>query len=139
MARARLAGLPGPLAVFLGGATGGAIRLGIDALVPPIGAGVPLDIVAINIVGAFLLGVMSAWVAHHGHRPWVPLVGTGALGAFTTFSALAVLPSMTSASAAVAVVVVVVTLGGAIGAAALGWGVGDRLARALPRDARSPQ
>lgn len=106
---------------------GGATRLAIDALIEPTDSGLPLDVVVINIVGAFLLGVMSGWVARYGQRPWVPLVGTGALGAFTTFSALAVMPWITNASAVVAVVVVLVTLAGAIGAAALGWGIGDRL------------
>jgi CrcB protein len=46
----------------------------------------------INVGGAFLLGILLAWLA--GHRTvehwsrW--LVGVGGLGAFTTFSALAV-------------------------------------------------
>lgn len=128
MARTQLTSLPAPVQVFAGGMLGGAVRLAIDALIAPAGAGLPFDIVAINIVGACLLGVMSAWVTRHGQRAWVPLVGTGALGAFTTFSALAVLPWLTSASAVVAVVVVLGTLAGAIGAAALGWRLGDRLA-----------
>jgi|SRR5690554_6056692 len=129
MARTELTGLPTPVGVFLGGALGGAARLALDALIPEAGSGIPLDIVAINIAGAFLLGMMSAWVARHGPRPWVPVVGTGALGAFTTFSALAVLPWVTSASAVVALVVVAATLTGAIVAAALGWWLADRLTK----------
>lgn len=136
MARAGLAGLPTPVGVFVGGAVGGALRLAIDALISPAGAGVPVDIVAINIVGALLLGVMSAWVARHGQRPWVPAVGTGALGSFTTFSALAVLPWVTSASALEALGVVAGTLTCAILAAALGWWLGERLAAATPANPR---
>ena len=111
---------------------GGAIRLTLDAFIPTVGPGVPVGIVAINVIGAFLLGVMSAWVARHGHRPWAPAVGTGLLGAFTTFSALAVLPWVTTATALVAVAVLVGTLASAIAAAALGWRLGDRLAIARP-------
>lgn len=106
---------------------GGAVRLGLDALIEPTSSGIPVDIVAINVVGAFVLGAMSAWVAHHGHRAWVPMVGTGALGAFTTFSALAVLPWVSVAGAVSAIVVVVASVVCAIAAAALGWWLGERL------------
>lgn len=121
------------MGVFAGGMVGGALRLAIDAVIAPTGDDIPVDIVAINIIGAFLLGVMSARVTRHGQRAWVPMVGTGALGAFTTFSALAVLPWVTSASAITALVVVVATLAGAIAAAALGWRLGSRLSATRPR------
>lgn len=136
MARPEVGRLPAPAQVFVGGMLGGAVRLAIDAVIAPTGAGVPVDIVVINIVGAFALGVMSGWVARHGQRPWVPLVGTGALGAFTTFSALAALPWMASAWPVVAAVVVLGTLAGAIAAAALGWRLGDRLTTSKPSAAR---
>lgn len=136
MARPRLTPLPIPVTVFVGGMVGGGLRLGLDALIPATGAGIPLDIVAINIVGALLLGILSAWVARHGQRPWVPMIGTGALGSFTTFSALAVLPWVTNASAVVAVAVVVGTLLASIGAAALGWRLGESPARSGLRSPR---
>lgn len=123
----------------MGGMAGGGCRLGLDALVPPLDAGIPLDIIAINIIGAFVLAIIVAWATHHGHRPWMPMAGTGALGAFTTFSALAALPWLASASAVVAVGVALGTLLASISAAALGWRLGERRAIAQPVRSRDNQ
>ncbi|WP_193746336.1 fluoride efflux transporter FluC [Demequina aestuarii] len=122
-----------PLAVFVGGCLGGALRLGIDEWVPSTGAGLPLDIVAINLIGAFGLGILAAWVLVQGARWWVPLVGTGALGAFTTFSALAALPWVSEAGAPLAVALLLATLVSSVAVAAAGWLVGVRIALAHER------
>lgn len=142
MARPRLTEQPsrptGPLSalgVFAGGLIGGAARLAIDAAIEPSREGIPLDIVVINIVGAFGLGVLTGWVSRHGQRPWVPFAGTGALGTFTTFSALAALPWITSASAVLAIGIVLITLIGAIAAAAAGWKLSSQW---QPRDTGKP-
>jgi fluoride exporter len=60
----------------------------------PTPAAVPLATLGINVVGAFLLGVLLERLAHHGRddapRRRVRLgIGTGGLGGFTTYSALA--------------------------------------------------
>lgn len=51
---------------------------------------IPLATLAINVVGSFLLGLVTAWVAD-GAPPSVRLVaGVGFLGGFTTFSTASV-------------------------------------------------
>jgi CrcB protein len=79
--------------VAAGGAAGTGLRYLITLAVPP-WAGVPVATLAINVVGAFLLGVLLELLADRTHDTgWsrrVRLgVGTGGLGGFTTYSALA--------------------------------------------------
>lgn len=73
------------LAVAVGGALGAMLRHaltvgGADA------TGFPWTTLGINVVGAFLLGLLPAsrWVRRHPLLP--PLLGTGMLGGFTTMS-----------------------------------------------------
>lgn len=68
--------------VGLGGAIGAALRffLSNEATYPV------LVILAINVAGAFALGVVSSMVSGQARL----FVGTGMLGGFTTYSALAV-------------------------------------------------
>ncbi|GAB3749723.1 fluoride efflux transporter FluC [Microlunatus parietis] len=79
--------------VALGGTLGTAARALIAEAVPQ-SAGIPLGILAINLGGAYLLGLLLA-VLHRlgpdvGRRRAVRLLcGTGVLGGFTTYSALA--------------------------------------------------
>ncbi|MFW7413685.1 fluoride efflux transporter FluC [Demequina sp. SO4-18] len=126
-----------PLAVFAGGCLGGALRLGIDAVVPATSTGIPLDVIAINVSGAFAMGVLAAWVMVHGARWWAPMLGTGALGAFTTFSAIAALPWLSTAGAVPAVSLLAATLVASVATAAAGWGLGVRLALAQERRSES--
>lgn len=82
------------LLVFIGGALGTASRQGLALLFPPVDS-VPYTILAINVLGAFLLGLLLESLAQHSseqrrHRVWRLLVGTGFMGGFTTYSALAV-------------------------------------------------
>lgn len=84
---------PGLLApVFAGGVLGTAARAAV-ALIVPQPAGVPLPTLTVNIVGAFLLGVLLQALARRGPDVGVLLavrltVGTGFLGGFTTYSSL---------------------------------------------------
>lgn len=50
----------------------------------------PLGTFAVNILGAFLAGLLFAVAKNrlHGLEPWLPVVLIGFLGAFTTFSTL---------------------------------------------------
>jgi CrcB protein len=86
---------PSMLAVVLvGGAIGTAAREGLALAIHPVG-GLPLAILLINVVGAFVLGVLLEALARRGpdvgRRRLVRLaVGTGFCGGFTTYSALAV-------------------------------------------------
>lgn len=80
--------------VFAGGAVGTALRAAIGWLVPAVGT-VPLATIAINVSGAFALGLLLAALGRRGpdvgrRRALRLTIGTGVLGGFTTFSALAV-------------------------------------------------
>jgi len=86
--------LPLAAAVFAGGTVGTALRAGIGLVVPSLHA-VPVATIAINVVGAFALGLLLAVLGRRGsdtgrRRTMRLLLGTGVLGGFTTFSALAV-------------------------------------------------
>ena len=76
------------LQVALGGALGASARwlagVGIARLAGP---GFPVAILAVNVVGSFLMGVFAVLVARWGMGHLAPFVMTGLLGGFTTFSA----------------------------------------------------
>lgn len=79
--------------VAAGGAIGTGIRAVLAAAFPP-GAGISWTILAINVVGAFCLGLLLESLAHRGpdvgrRRTLRLFVGTGVLGGFTTYSTLA--------------------------------------------------
>lgn len=79
--------------VGLGGAIGTGAREAISLAIPPIG-GVPVAILGINVVGAFLLGLLLESLLRRGpdagrRRDLRLFLGTGVLGGFTTYSALA--------------------------------------------------
>lgn len=78
--------------VAIGGAVGTGLRYVITLLVPP-WAGISVATLGINVVGAFLLGVLLELLAERsidvGWSRRIRLaVGTGGLGGFTTYSAL---------------------------------------------------
>lgn len=86
---------PSSLALtFVGGTLGAAAREGIS-LAFPAQDGIDWAVFAINISGAFLLGVLLDALARRGpdqgrRRALRLLVGTGFMGGFTTFSSFAV-------------------------------------------------
>ena len=79
--------------VALGGAVGSVLRYAV-ALATPAPGGWPLGTLAVNVVGAFLLGLLLEAVARRGpetrrlQRLRLTL-GTGVLGGFTTYSSFA--------------------------------------------------
>lgn len=80
--------------VVVGGAIGTLARYLLSAAIPAVD-GIPLGIFVINVVGAFLLGMLLAALSRsgpdHGWRRSVRLgVGTGVMGGFTTYSTFAV-------------------------------------------------
>lgn len=81
-ARPEMAGLTRVLIpVFLGGTAGSAARVAVGRALS--GGGFPFATLAVNLVGAFLLG----WFLGRDRSPWVfRFWGVGVLGSFTTFS-----------------------------------------------------
>ncbi|RIJ51237.1 CrcB family protein [Clavibacter lycopersici] len=80
--------------VALGGAVGTGIREALALTWPAPAGGLPVTILLINVVGAFVLGALLEALARRGpdegrRRAIRLLVGTGVLGGFTTYSSLA--------------------------------------------------
>lgn len=109
--------------VVLGGAIGTAARAGLLLIDAPGWSVVAVP--AINVVGAFLLGVLTGVLARRPASPRAraarQLIGTGVLGGFTTYSTFAV---QAVDGAAVLTTVVTVLLG--VAAAAGGLALGGR-------------
>lgn len=76
------------LAVFVGGMLGGTTRYLVSLALPAQVGHVPWGIFAVNLVGAFLMGLLLTGWIRRGHvaHPWRPFLATGILGAFTTWS-----------------------------------------------------
>lgn len=79
--------------VLVGGTVGTGAREALTLALPPVD-GVPWTVLAVNVVGALLLGLLLDSLARRGTAPGRAgtlrlLLGTGALGGFTTYSALA--------------------------------------------------
>lgn len=79
--------------VAVGGAVGAASREGLSLAIPELND-VPISIVIINVVGAFLLGYLYRAVTRLGKgslraKDLKLLLGTGFCGGFTTYSSLA--------------------------------------------------
>jgi CrcB protein len=116
------------VAVFLGGAVGTAIRLGLDATIVHRDDQFPLSTLIINIVGSFLLALLAARVWPVAPT-WVrAALGPGLLGGFTTFSAVMVSMVTLAASSQILLALgyLAATLALGFGAAALGFRVGRR-------------
>ncbi|TAM70810.1 MAG: fluoride efflux transporter CrcB [Microbacteriaceae bacterium] len=82
------------LLVGIGGAAGTLARY-LVSLIVPTALQLPWPTLTVNIVGAFLLGVLLEGLARRGHdegrrRMLRLLIGTGFMGGFTTYSSLAV-------------------------------------------------
>lgn len=79
--------------VAVGGAVGTAAREGLSLAIPEVG-GVQVAVLGINVVGAFVLGLLLDALARRGpdeggRRRLRLLAGTGFCGGFTTYSSLA--------------------------------------------------
>jgi CrcB protein len=115
--------------VVLGGAVGTSARAALLLVDAPVWQ--TLAVPAINVVGAFLLGVVTGLVVRQGDtaraRSARQFFGTGVLGGFTTYSTFA-LQAATGASVWLTLATVVLGAGAAV--------LGIRLAGATPRQAR---
>lgn len=76
------------LQVALGGAIGASLRWAMAlALAPLSGPGFPVAILAVNVIGSFLMGLAVTAFALRGGAALAPFLTVGVLGGFTTFSA----------------------------------------------------
>ena len=133
--------MPDWVAVFVGGVVGTAARAGLDeaAKASPVrGLFLSWSTLTVNVVGAFLLGALAAWVAGRlalgagdpvSLKKLKLLVGTGFAGAFTTYGTYIVASvgyvSLNGIVEAVAQSLGLLALGGAC--AWVGMRVGERL------------
>ena len=88
--------------------------------------GFPLGVIAVNVVGSFLMGLFAVAALERGLGQWSPFVMTGILGGFTTFSAFS-LEAVTlweRGATGQAGAYVVLSLVGAIGGLVLGLWLG---------------
>ncbi|WP_175539575.1 fluoride efflux transporter FluC [Nocardioides exalbidus] len=118
--------------VAVGGALGAVLRFAIDSAAP--GTLLPWPTLAINVVGAFLLGALPALGAVRRSHRVAAFLGPGVLGGFTTVSAWVgqVRSLADDGHVALAGTYLAVTLGAGLLAAA----VGQRLAhRPEPEEA----
>ncbi|UJP09204.1 CrcB family protein [Microbacterium sp. KUDC0406] len=74
------------LIVAAGGALGVALRMLLGMAIPDAG-GVPVSVLTANVIGSFLIGVLTARLPATKRRLFL---GTGVLGGFTTYSAFTV-------------------------------------------------
>jgi CrcB protein len=101
--------------VFVGGAVGAMLREFAMLAVPNLADGFPLDILVVNIVAAFLLGLVAALRSRQFVSEGVyMLAGTGIMGGLSTFSsfayAVATLMTASTMGAVVASAYVVISL-----------------------------
>jgi len=116
--------LPTLSLVALGGAIGASLRwlTGVAVLRALGPSEFPLAIIAVNVIGSFLMGVFVVAAAHRGLTYLSPLVMTGILGGFTTFSAFS-LETMTlieRGHIASASLYILLSVGLSVGALAMG-------------------
>lgn len=127
------------VAVFVGGALGAAARISLSAL-QPADAAFPWMTFAINVSGAFALGLLLEYLARTGddtgRRKLLRLgLGTGACGGFTTYGTFVIEldTRLAQGSVAPALGYGVASLVAGILLAGLGAGMGARMAaRHLP-------
>ncbi len=105
-------------AVFAGGALGTLLRAAMETWFPHEAGGWPVATLVVNLVGAFIIGVISVWLPRSPDLdPRLhPFLTTGICGGLTTFATLQVELVLLAGDGAwgVAAGYVVVTLAGGI-------------------------
>lgn len=115
-------------AVFLGGCAGGLARYAVTRAWSTDAQGIPWEVLAVNLSGAFALALLLVLLERRGPAVLRPLLGPGFLGAWTTFGAIVVSTDQLVAHghAATGLAYLTTSLGGGVAAAALGRSVGRR-------------
>ena len=79
--------IPTILQVAFGGAIGAAARYSVGLALLRFGAGFPIGVLAVNVAGSFLMGLVVVYLGQKILSQFNPFLMTGILGGFTTFSA----------------------------------------------------
>lgn len=111
------------LQVALGGAIGAVARYLTGLLFLRLaGPGFPFGVLAVNLLGGFLMGLFVVYAAERAQTPMAPFVMTGLLGGFTTFSAfsLDVVNMIEKDQTGLAALYVTLSVAGAVAAVFLG-------------------
>ena len=112
-------------AVAAGGASGTAARVGLDNLAALLSVDAALSTLVVNVLGAFLLGLVTA----HGMPSLSQVlrsgIGVGFLGAFTTFSAVSLFVATATLSTGLGFLLFQLSVG--VLAAWAGWHTGSTL------------
>lgn len=114
-------------AVALAGGVGAAVRYVLDVTIRRrTGESFPWGILAVNLSGALVLGILSRLPADEAWR-WI--IGTGLIGGYTTFSAVAVATALFAEEGRTrtATVYAVASFVGSVLAALAGIGLGSLL------------
>lgn len=126
---------PSVLLVAVGGAAGSSARHGTQVLLGSVD-GLPAGTWAVNVVGAFCLGLLVEGLRRAGpdrgrRRAARLLLGTGFLGGFTTYSAFSLETEtlLRSGEEALALVYLLATLAGGFAASIFGVAAGRRWRR----------
>ena len=77
------------LFIGFGGAAGAILRALVSTWLNP-KSGFPFGTLSVNIIGAFLLGFLTAYTTTRIDPAWRPIIGTGFLGGLTTFSTFSI-------------------------------------------------
>jgi CrcB protein len=117
--------------VCVGGAVGAMLREFLMLMVPTLSRGFPLDILAANLVAAFLLGLMAGLHSRKAASEEIyALIGTGITGGLSTFSSFAygssVLMTRSATGAVVATAYVVISLVTGYIAVIVGMKIGEQ-------------
>jgi CrcB protein len=127
------------LVIAAGGALGGALRHGLNQVIPPGAAGFPWSTFAENVLGSFLLGLLMVYLLDvwRPNRYLRPFLGVGVLGGFTTFSAYTseIRGLLLDGAAVVAGLYLVGSLAAGLLAALAGLRLGQYLSRDIRRTA----
>ncbi|MFZ2624566.1 MAG: CrcB family protein [Propionibacterium sp.] len=117
--------------IFLAGGAGSWCRFRLDGVISRAWRrAVPVGTLTINVLGSFLLGLLTGQaLTHGGEASLLAVLGTGLIGGFTTFSTanVEVVRLALAGRGTTAVVLHIGMMVLAVAAALLGWAIGDAI------------
>lgn len=80
--------------IFFGAGLGGMLRQAMGLAVTRLTGGrFPFGVLAVNITGCLVMGLIAGWLMARAEHPWAPgarlFLMTGVMGGYTTFSSFA--------------------------------------------------